>query len=155
MERTERPDGVTVINDAYNANPESMRAALRTLADLGRGRRTWAVLGAMLELGEDSIREHTAVGTQVVRLNISRLLVVGREARSLYVSAVQEGSWGDECIFAETVDEAYELLQEQLEPGDLVLFKSSNSVGLRHLGDRIALPPHATPTTANEGSELL
>ncbi|MFE5837937.1 UDP-N-acetylmuramoyl-tripeptide--D-alanyl-D-alanine ligase [Arthrobacter sp. NPDC056493] len=155
MERTERPDGVTVINDAYNANPESMRAALRTLADLGRGRRTWAVLGAMLELGEDSIREHTAVGTQVVRLNISRLLVVGREARSLYVSAVQEGSWGDECQFAETVDEAYELLQEQLEPGDLVLFKSSNSVGLRHLGDRIALPPHATPTTANEGSELL
>jgi UDP-N-acetylmuramoyl-tripeptide--D-alanyl-D-alanine ligase len=138
MERTERPDGVTVINDAYNANPESMRAALRTLADLGRGRRTWAVLGAMLELGEDSIREHTAVGTQVVRLNISRLLVVGREARALYVSAVQEGSWGDECIFAETVDEAFQILDVELQPGDLVLFKSSNSVGLRHLGDRIA-----------------
>lgn len=154
MERTERPDGVTVINDAYNANPESMRAALRTLADLGQGRRTWAVLGAMLELGEDSIREHTAVGTQVVRLNISRLVVVGREARSLYVSAVQEGSWGDECVFAETADEAYDLLQVQLEPGDLVLFKSSNSIGLRHLGDRIALPPQ-NPATANEGSELL
>jgi UDP-N-acetylmuramoyl-tripeptide--D-alanyl-D-alanine ligase len=154
MERTERPDGVTVINDAYNANPESMRAALRTLADLGQGRRTWAVLGAMLELGEESIREHTAVGTQVVRLNISRLVVVGREARSLYVSAVQEGSWGDECVFAETADEAYDLLQAQLEPGDLVLFKSSNSVGLRHLGDRIALPPQ-NPATANEGSELL
>jgi UDP-N-acetylmuramoyl-tripeptide--D-alanyl-D-alanine ligase len=154
MERTERPDGVTVINDAYNANPESMRAALRTLADLGRGRRTWAVLGAMLELGPDSIREHTAVGTQVVRLNISRLVVVGREARALYVSAVQEGSWGDECVFAETPDEAYELLNAELEPGDLVLFKSSNSVGLRHLGDRIALPPQ-TPVPAEEGSELL
>jgi UDP-N-acetylmuramoyl-tripeptide--D-alanyl-D-alanine ligase len=122
MERTERPDGVTVINDAYNANPESMRAALRTLADLGRGRRTWAVLGAMLELGPDSIREHMAVGTQVVRLNISRLVVVGREARSLYVSAVNEGSWGDECVFAETAEDAYELLQAELEPGDLVLF---------------------------------
>jgi UDP-N-acetylmuramoyl-tripeptide--D-alanyl-D-alanine ligase len=158
MERTERPDGVTVINDAYNANPESMRAALRTLADLGQGRRTWAVLGAMLELGEDSIREHTAVGTQVVRLNISRLIVVGREARSLYISAIQEGSWGDECIFTETAEEAYELLQAQLQPGDLVLFKSSNSIGLRHLGDRIALPPHAPATaitTTNEGSELL
>jgi UDP-N-acetylmuramoyl-tripeptide--D-alanyl-D-alanine ligase len=154
MERTERPDGVTVINDAYNANPESMRAALRTLADLGRGRRTWAVLGAMLELGEDSIREHTAVGTQVVRLNISRLLVVGREARALYVSAVQEGSWGDECLFAETVDEAYDVLDSELEPGDLVLFKSSNSVGLRHLGDRIALPPQ-TPQPADERSTLL
>ncbi|PNI08038.1 UDP-N-acetylmuramoyl-tripeptide--D-alanyl-D-alanine ligase [Arthrobacter sp. AFG7.2] len=154
MERTERADGVTVINDAYNANPESMRAALRTLADLGQGRRTWAVLGAMLELGEDSIREHTAVGTQVVRLNISRLVVVGREARALYVSAVQEGSWGDECIFAETAEEAYELLSAELEPGDLVLFKSSNSVGLRHLGDRIALPPH-TPQAADERSTLL
>ena len=153
MERTERPDGITIINDAYNANPESMRAALRTLADLGRGRRTWAVLGAMLELGDDSIREHTAVGTQVVRLNISRLLVVGREARALYVSAVQEGSWGDECIFAETVDEAYGILDAELQPGDLVLFKSSNSVGLRHLGDRIALPP--APTPADERSTLL
>ena len=150
MERTERADGVTIINDAYNANPESMRAALRTLADLGRGRRTWAVLGAMLELGPDSIREHMAVGTQVVRLNISRLVVVGREARSLYVSAVNEGSWGNECVFAETPEEAYELLQAELEPGDLVLFKSSNSIGLRHLGDRIALPPQA-PRTA-EGS---
>ena len=153
MERTERPDGVTIINDAYNANPESMRAALRTLADIGRGRRTWAVLGAMLELGEDSIREHTAVGTQVVRLNIARLLVVGREARALYVSAVQEGSWGDECLFAETLDEAYDVLDAELEPGDLVLFKSSNSVGLRHLGDRIALPP--APTPADERSTLL
>ena len=166
MERTERADGVTVINDAYNANPESMRAALRTLADLGRGRRTWAVLGAMLELGPDSIREHMAVGTQVVRLNITRLVVVGREARSLYVSAVNEGSWGDECVFAETAEEAYELLQAELEPGDLVLFKSSNSIGLRHLGDRIALPPQAAGATAEppagkpaetatEGSALL
>ncbi|MDF2048383.1 MULTISPECIES: UDP-N-acetylmuramoyl-tripeptide--D-alanyl-D-alanine ligase [unclassified Arthrobacter] len=154
MERTERADGVTIINDAYNANPESMRAALRTLADLGRGRRTWAVLGAMLELGEDSIREHTVVGTQVVRLNISRLVVVGRQARALYVSAVQEGSWGDECIFTETADEAYELLNAELQPGDLVLFKSSNSVGLRHLGDRIALPPQ-TPQPADERSTLL
>ncbi|GAC1513003.1 MAG: hypothetical protein NVS1B16_04850 [Pseudarthrobacter sp.] len=154
MERTERADGVTVINDAYNANPESMRAALRTLADLGRGRRTWAVLGAMLELGPDSIREHTAVGTQVVRLNISRLVVVGREARALYVSAVQEGSWGDECVFAETVEDAYSILDAELEPGDLVLFKSSNSVGLRHLGDRIALPPQTTQS-AEEKSELL
>ncbi|MEW1984007.1 UDP-N-acetylmuramoyl-tripeptide--D-alanyl-D-alanine ligase [Pseudarthrobacter oxydans] len=154
MERTERADGVTIINDAYNANPESMRAALRTLADLGQGRRTWAVLGAMLELGEDSIREHTAVGTQVVRLNISRLVVVGREARALYVSAVQEGSWGDECVFAETAEEAYELLNAELEPGDLVLFKSSNSVGLRHLGDRIALPGQ-TPQPADRRSTLL
>ena len=94
------------------------------------------------------LREHMAVGTQVVRLNISRLVVVGREARSLYVSAVNEGSWGNECVFAETPEEAYQLLQAELEPGDLVLFKSSNSIGLRHLGDRIALPPQAPGTAA-------
>jgi UDP-N-acetylmuramoyl-tripeptide--D-alanyl-D-alanine ligase len=90
----------------------------------------------------------------VVRLNISRLLVVGREARALYVSAVQEGSWGDECLFAENVEEAYEVLDAELQPGDLVLFKSSNSVGLRHLGDRIALP-RQTPQPADERSTLL
>jgi UDP-N-acetylmuramoyl-tripeptide--D-alanyl-D-alanine ligase len=139
MQRTERADGVTVINDAYNANPESMRAALRTLADLGRGRRTWAVLGAMLELGEESIPAHTAVGTLVVRLNIDRLVVVGREARALYVSAVNEGSWGSETTFVEDADAAFELLERELAPGDLVLVKSSNGVGLGALGDRIAL----------------
>ena len=77
MERTDRADGITVINDAYNANPESMRAALRTLAELGRGRRTWAVLGEMLELGDESVTEHDAIGRYVVRLNISKLIVVG------------------------------------------------------------------------------
>jgi len=75
--------------------------------------------------------------------------VIGREARALYVSAVNEGSWGDECLFAETVEEAYEILRSELQPGDLVLFKSSNSIGLRHLGDRIALPG-----TTTEGSPL-
>jgi UDP-N-acetylmuramoyl-tripeptide--D-alanyl-D-alanine ligase len=151
MERTDRADGVTIINDAYNANPESMRAALQTLAGLGRGRRTWAVLGAMLELGNESISAHTAVGTLVVRLNIDRLVVVGREARPLYVSAVNEGSWGDECTFVEDVDSAFELLDRELAPGDIVLVKSSNGVGLRHLGDRLALA--AQPTDA-AGTEL-
>lgn len=150
MERTERPDGVTVINDAYNANPESMRAALRTLAELGhgsgtaaggpgsQGRRTWAVLGPMLELGADSIHEHDAVGRVAVRLNISRLVVVGTEARAMHVGAVMEGSWGDESVFVPDAQAAQELLEQQLRPGDIVLVKSSNGAGLRFLGDRIA-----------------
>ena len=138
MERTERPDGVTVINDAYNANPESMRAALRTLAELGRGRRTWAVLGEMLELGDDTVHEHDAIGRVVVRLNISRLIVVGAGARAMHTGAVMEGSWGDESMWVATPDEAHRVLEEQLEPGDLVLFKSSNGAGLRFLGDRVA-----------------
>ncbi len=139
MERTERPDGVTVINDAYNANPESMRAALRTLAELGRDRRTWAVLGEMLELGERSIEEHDLLGRVAVRLNISRLLAIGSGTRALYNGAVLEGSWGEEAQHVPDVETAERLLEQELRPGDLVLFKSSNGAGLRFLGDRIAL----------------
>ncbi|APF39728.1 UDP-N-acetylmuramoyl-tripeptide--D-alanyl-D-alanine ligase [Neomicrococcus aestuarii] len=144
MERTERADGVTIINDAYNANPESMRAALRTLAELGvpdengNARRTWAVLGEMLELGEDSILEHDMLGRIAVRMNIKKLVVVGLGAKAAFNSAVLEGSWGDEAFFVNDVNEAEALLSEKLAPGDIVLFKSSNGAGLRYLGDRIA-----------------
>ncbi|MDV2976409.1 UNVERIFIED_CONTAM: UDP-N-acetylmuramoyl-tripeptide--D-alanyl-D-alanine ligase [Actinomycetes bacterium ARC8] len=144
MERIERPDGVSIINDAYNANPESMRAALVTLAELGLGadgapgRRTWAVLGEMLELGDDSIHQHDLLGRMAVRMNIKKLVVVGRGAKPAYNSAVLEGSWGDEAFYVEDVDEARALLQEQLQPGDIALFKSSNGAGLRFLGDEIA-----------------
>lgn len=144
MELTERADGVTVINDAYNANPESMRAALRTLAELGaEGRRTWAVLGEMLELGDTSVLEHDLVGRVAVRLNISRLVVVGTPARSMHVGAVMEGSWGEESVFVETPQQAQALLEQQLQAGDIVLFKSSNGAGLRFLGDQIALAQSA------------
>ncbi len=66
MEVTERPDGVTVVNDAYNANPDSVRAALAALERMGEGRRTWAVLGTMLELGEESEALHAEVGAEAV-----------------------------------------------------------------------------------------
>ena len=140
MERTDRADGVTIINDAYNANPESMRAALRTLATLGRssGRRTWAVLGEMLELGDARVREHTLVGESVVRLNIAQLLVVGAGARTLYIGALNEGSWGEEAHFVDDAAQAEAFLTEHLRPGDLVLVKSSNGVGLAALGERLA-----------------
>ena len=144
MERIERADGVSIINDAYNANPESMRAALVTLAELGLGedgapgRRTWAVLGEMLELGDESIHQHDLLGRMAVRMNIKKLVVVGRGAKPAYNSAVLEGSWGDEAYYVPSVDEARELLQKELQPGDIALFKSSNGAGLRFLGDDIA-----------------
>ncbi|SEL73882.1 UDP-N-acetylmuramoyl-tripeptide--D-alanyl-D-alanine ligase [Streptacidiphilus jiangxiensis] len=135
MELTERPDGVTVINDAYNANPDSMRAALRALAAIGgRGpdaRRTWAVLGEMRELGEDSLAEHDAVGRLAVRLNIATLVAVGgREAACMELGARNEGSWGEESVLVPDADSAIELLREQVRPGDVVLVKASRSVGL-------------------------
>ncbi|OMH24267.1 UDP-N-acetylmuramoyl-tripeptide--D-alanyl-D-alanine ligase [Tersicoccus phoenicis] len=150
MERTDRLDGVTVINDAYNANPDSMRAALRTLAALGAdsGRRTWAVLGTMLELGENSVAEHDAIGRAAVRLNINQLVVVGEEARALHTGAVMEGSWGDESRWVPDVDAAERLLADELRPGDIVLVKSSNGAGLRHLGDRLAWGPMSSQDTA-------
>jgi len=138
MEVTERADGVTIINDAYNANPDSMRAALKALVAMGRGRRTWAVLGSMLELGDESTTEHDAIGRLAVRLNVSRLVVVGETARPMASGAQHEGSWGDEAVWVPDADAAYELLSRELSAGDVVLFKSSRDAGLRWLGDRLA-----------------
>ena len=141
MARTDRSDGVSIINDAYNANPESMSAALRTLAQLGRGsepRRTWAVLGAMLELGESSVEEHDHIGRLAVRLNISKLIAVGDTAKPIYNAAHLEGSWGNEATWVQTPQQALSVLRAELRPGDIVLFKSSNGAKLGQLGDEVA-----------------
>ncbi len=131
-------DGVTVINDAYNASPDSMTAALKTLAQIRRpGQRTIAVLGEMSELGDLAGEEHDRVGLLAVRLNISQLVVVGRAARRMHISTINEGSWDGESAFVETPDEAFDLLRSTVRPGDTVLVKSSNSAGLRFLGDRL------------------
>lgn len=139
MEVTRRPDGVTVINDAYNANPDSVRAALKSLVAIGRSReaRTWAVLGEMLELGETSTDEHDAIGRLVVRLDVNRLVAVGEGARPIHLGATLEGSWGNESAFVATIDDALELLRAELRPGDLVLVKSSKASGLRRLADAL------------------
>jgi UDP-N-acetylmuramoyl-tripeptide--D-alanyl-D-alanine ligase len=138
MEVTDRPDGVRVVNDAYNANPDSVRAALKALVGMASGRRTWAVLGEMLELGPESLTAHDEIGRLAVRLNVSRLVAVGPGARAIHTGATQEGSWGEESVHVPDVEAAYALLNEQLRPGDVVLLKSSRDSGLRHLGDRLA-----------------
>lgn len=131
-------DGITIINDAYNASPDSMSAALRTLAQIRKpDGRTVAVLGAMSELGEHTIQEHIQVGLQAVRLRISELVVVGKEARHLHISAINEGSWDGESVFFETQDEAFDYLKDTLRANDTVIVKSSNAAGLQRLGDRL------------------
>ena len=133
MEVHERADGVTVIDDAYNANPDSMRAGLKALAAIGRrrpGARTIAVLGEMRELGPTSTEEHDAVGRLAVRLDIHRLLVVGEAARPIHLGASLEGSWGEESVFVPDNDAALRWLKEHLGPGDVVLFKASNAAQL-------------------------
>lgn len=131
-------DGVTIINDAYNASPDSMSAAIKTLAQIAEpGQRTIAVLGEMSELGEYSGEEHDRIGLLAVRLNVSQLVVVGPAARRMHISTINEGSWDGESTYVETTDAAFELLRDSIRPGDLVLVKSSNSAGLRFLGDRL------------------
>ncbi|MGW2827315.1 UDP-N-acetylmuramoyl-tripeptide--D-alanyl-D-alanine ligase [Streptomyces sp. NPDC001443] len=143
MEVTERPDGVTVVNDAYNANPESMRAALRALAAMGKaaqaqGGRTWAVLGKMAELGDEALAEHDAVGRLAVRLNVGKLVAVGgREAAWLQLGAYNEGSWGEESVHVSDAQAAVDLLRSELRPGDVVLVKASRSVGLESVAQAL------------------
>ncbi|KUM90028.1 UDP-N-acetylmuramoyl-tripeptide--D-alanyl-D-alanine ligase [Streptomyces pseudovenezuelae] len=138
MEVTERPDGVTIVNDAYNANPESMRAALRALAAMGKGRRTWAVLGKMAELGDEALAEHDAVGRLAVRLNVGKLVAVGgREASWLQLGAYNEGSWGEESVHVSDAQAAVDLLRSELRPGDVVLVKASRSVGLESVAQAL------------------
>ncbi|MGP3981306.1 UDP-N-acetylmuramoyl-tripeptide--D-alanyl-D-alanine ligase [Streptomyces sp. KR80] len=143
MEVTERSDGVTVVNDAYNANPDSMRAALRALVAMGRatraqGGRTWAVLGLMAELGDESLAEHDAVGRLAVRLNVSKLVAVGgREAAWLDMGAKNEGSWGEESVHVSDAEAAIDLLRSELRPGDVVLVKASRAVGLERVAQAL------------------
>jgi UDP-N-acetylmuramoyl-tripeptide--D-alanyl-D-alanine ligase len=141
MELHERPDGVVVINDANNANPGSMSAALKTLAAIGRNRgpdcRTIAVLGEMRELGEASREEHDAVGRLAVRLDIGRLLVVGEPARPIHLGASLEGSWNEESVFVPDNDAALAWLRRELRPGDVVLFKASRAAELEQVANAV------------------
>ena len=135
MEVHHAPGGYLVINDAYNANPESMRAALKSLRAMAAGRRTWAVLGEMRELGEDSVREHDAIGRLAVRLDIGRLICVGQKV--MHLGAANEGSWDNESVYVETPDEAIAMLRRELAPDDVVLVKASRSVGLERVAEAL------------------
>jgi UDP-N-acetylmuramoyl-tripeptide--D-alanyl-D-alanine ligase len=148
MQVTTRADGVTLIDDAYNANPDSMRAGLQALAWIAHGgeergsgtRRSWAVLGEMAELGDDAITEHDRIGRLAVRLDVSRLVVVGtgRSMSAMHHGAVMEGSWGAEAVSVPDGDAALALLRAEVRPGDVVLVKASNAAGLGALADALA-----------------
>ena len=137
MTVVERADGVTVIDDSYNASPESMRAAMRALMDVADGGRTIAVVGEMLEMGEASRDAHWDVGHNAVRLGIDYLLVVGEGAKPAFDAAVREGSWGDEAAFVGSIGEARAYLSQRLTAGDTVLVKGSHGSGLYELADAL------------------
>ncbi|HEY7431053.1 MAG TPA: UDP-N-acetylmuramoyl-tripeptide--D-alanyl-D-alanine ligase [Streptosporangiaceae bacterium] len=135
MEVTHRPDGVTVINDAYNASPDSMAAAIETLARLAAGRRAFAVLGPMNELGSESERRHEEAGGQAARAGVAGLIVVGQAAAPMLAGAKAERSWRGELLGVADGPEAVKALDNLLAPGDVVLVKASRTIGL----ERVAL----------------
>ena len=128
MEVTDRADGVTVINDAYNANPESMRAALQALASVGSGRRTWAVLGRMGELGDRSAAAHAETAAVAAELEVDELVTVDAP------------DYGAGRAVAD-VAAALDVLRAELAPGDVVLVKASRAAGLDRLADALVAAP--------------
>ncbi|MEY3933964.1 MAG: hypothetical protein RLZZ606_563, partial [Actinomycetota bacterium] len=129
MELGVAPSGLTVINDAYNASPDSMKAALIS------GKKTVAVMGEMAELGEFSVQEHDAIGRIAVRLNLGQVVVVGKGAKLIHMGASQEGSWDGESQYFDEISNALAYLREMLTGDEIVLVKSSKSANLRFLGD--------------------
>jgi UDP-N-acetylmuramoyl-tripeptide--D-alanyl-D-alanine ligase len=143
MELTERVDGVVVINDAYNANPESMRAALDSLASVARSRggRSIAVLGPMAELGPTEHAEHDALGRVAAGLGLSRVLAVGEAARPIRDGAALESSWHGEAEWVPDVEAAIAALRAELRAGDVVLVKASRAASLERVALAIAEDP--------------
>jgi UDP-N-acetylmuramoyl-tripeptide--D-alanyl-D-alanine ligase len=139
MELHQRDDGVTVLNDAYNANPDSMAAAVGTLAELSddRRRRTWAVLGDMLELGDEAERAHTDLGALVATAGIDRLVAVGAFADPM-AAAARAGGLTDGAVRAFPDKAAAQAaVLAGLAPGDVVLVKASRGLALDTVAEAI------------------
>jgi UDP-N-acetylmuramoyl-tripeptide--D-alanyl-D-alanine ligase len=137
-ERIELPGGVVVVNDCYNANPMSMRAALEELAQTAAGRRV-AVLGDMLELGEgDERRYHAELGEQALGAGVSLLITVGERAVWAGESFAAAAAGDGEHVHARDASAATELLRSRLRAGDTVLVKGSRAVALEQVAAELA-----------------
>jgi UDP-N-acetylmuramoyl-tripeptide--D-alanyl-D-alanine ligase len=135
MEVTRLPDGVTVINDAYNANPDSVRAALAALATMARGRRGFAVLGHMTELGDDADRLHEEIGAAAAAAGLAGVIVVGDAAAPILTGTKAVPAWQGELVHVPDAAAAIRAARDRMRDGDVVLVKASHSIGL----ERVAL----------------
>jgi UDP-N-acetylmuramoyl-tripeptide--D-alanyl-D-alanine ligase len=156
MQVERRPDGLTVINDAYNANPVSMAASLKTLAAARRDGRAVAVLGEMAELGEQAQSEHDRIGRLVSRLGIDRLVGVGELGEAVVRAARMEGMWPEEAIAVADAEAALAMLESWLEPTDVVLVKASRVIALDRVAERLLRGTgggQATPGPNERGRE--
>jgi UDP-N-acetylmuramoyl-tripeptide--D-alanyl-D-alanine ligase len=138
MEMITKPEEITIINDAYNANPVSMRSALMALEDISINKRAIAVLGDMGELGPVSESAHLEVGKQAVDYGADILITVGRKARKIAKSAREQGLPKGSVFMTDRVDRAAEILRAIIEPGDVVLIKGSRFLGMEKIVDMVA-----------------
>jgi UDP-N-acetylmuramoyl-tripeptide--D-alanyl-D-alanine ligase len=138
MEVTERADGVTVINDAYNANPEAMRAALATLQVMARGRRAFAVLGYMTDLGDAERESHEELGLHAAGTGLAGLIVVGDAAAPILAGAKAHPSWPGELLGVPDTAAATAALADRLRPGDVVLVKASRVAAIEGIALALA-----------------
>jgi UDP-N-acetylmuramoyl-tripeptide--D-alanyl-D-alanine ligase len=129
---------VTLINDSYNANPESVAAALRTLALISQetGGVSWAILGKMQELGESSTIEHAAIGRLASEIGIDNLVAIGIKDFLADLDQKNDGGAGEVHYF-ESKSDAMAIV-EHFAPGDVVLVKASRSEEFNLLADSIA-----------------
>jgi len=145
MEVRRSPAGVIVVNDAYNANPESVRAALEAVAHMARGRRSFAVLGQMAELGDESRASHEEIGALAAGTGITGLIVVGKEAESILDGALARNGagteWRGEAISVPDGPAAVAALRGRLAGGDVVLVKASHAAGLERVAAELLSQP--------------
>jgi UDP-N-acetylmuramoyl-tripeptide--D-alanyl-D-alanine ligase len=137
MEVFTTAQGLRVLNDAYNANPESVAAALRTARWIARDGRLIAVLGRMAELGPISDEAHEDVGALAARLGVETLVVVGEDARAIAAAAEREGLGPDDVVLVNDVETAARVVRDRARPGDVVLCKASRVVGLERVAEAL------------------
>jgi UDP-N-acetylmuramoyl-tripeptide--D-alanyl-D-alanine ligase len=138
MESIDTPAGVRILNDAYNANPESMAAALKTARWMAGDARLIAVLGQMAELGDIAAAEHERVGELAARLRVDRLVTIGPDAKAIAVAGVREGVEPEQVADYDDLDAALDDVVAASRPGDVVLVKGSRIAGLEVLAARLA-----------------
>jgi UDP-N-acetylmuramoyl-tripeptide--D-alanyl-D-alanine ligase len=137
METFSTEAGVVVINDAYNANPESMAAALKAARRMASGARLTAVLGHMAELGPVSFEEHERLGELVVRMGVERLVTVGEEARAIARAAIREGQLLEDVASYDEPAEAAADVRAWVRSGDVVLLKGSRVAALERVAEAL------------------
>jgi UDP-N-acetylmuramoyl-tripeptide--D-alanyl-D-alanine ligase len=131
MEITERADDVIVVNDAYNSSPEALAAALDAVRVIASGRRAYAVLGRMAELGRRSREFHEQAGVIAARTGLAGIIAVGDEAAPILTGAKSEPGFTGELVSVPDDRSAVAAVVERLRPGDVVLVKASRAAGLQ------------------------